>query len=321
MDIKLIPGEYKVSIEDSNNKYCASRITVKADEILDIICEDTSVKAPAGMVYVPKGYYTAGNDSYENGVDKDEFPKHTVVLTYDYFMDEHEVTNKAYCEFLNDINIRSDGNISNKAHLVDINSSGNKLYSVNGLFYVREGYDEYPVVNVTWMGAIYYANWQSEKHGLSPAYDDDGLVKGNPASLKNVYGFRLPTEYEWEFAAFSSGKDNYLYSGGNDIDRVAIYAKNANKQIDHVMSKQPNTIGLYDMSGNVAEFCYDVYKPFPEKEVSDYFVSSSDKNANRIIKGGDYKSQAFDCRIKDRDFISQQHSSKTIGFRLVMTKK
>jgi formylglycine-generating enzyme required for sulfatase activity len=123
----------------------------------------------------------------------------------------------------------------------------------------------------------------SEIAGLEPCYFFDYDQYGNPINVDwdwNANGYRLPTEAEWEAAA----RDNtdFIYAGSNDPDEVAWYYKDdtiddegneipADNRIHPVGKKKPNTLGLYDMSGNVWEWCYDAYGPVEDKmEMPDY---------------------------------------------------
>jgi len=325
LDINVQPGSHKISVEDNGKVVIAEIIDIKAGEIMKINQVDKKQYTPDGMIFVEKGWFITGNDSFSAGVDLDEIPSHTVNITYDYYIDENEVTNKELCKFLNEMDIRNDGNYG-KTHLIDIQITDSMILIKNDTYLVDDGYEDYPAVHINWLGAIYYANWLSRKAGLPEAYDAEGnfLDKEGKRTedITEVKGYRLPTEMEWEYAALGTNKSKeYLYSGSDDINEIAVYLRNSNKELMPVKTKAPNSIGIYDMSGNVCELCYDIHVPYTKNEVTNWFVTSSATNKKRIIKGGSFKSSDFDCRIKDRDFINQQNSLKTVGFRLVLIKQ
>ena len=111
--------------------------------------------------------------------------------------------------------------------------------------------------------------------------------------------FRLPTEAEWEFAARGGNKSKgYKYSGSNSIDAVAWYRDNSNKQTHPVKQKQPNELGLYDMTGNVLEWCNDWYGKYSSRSQTNPQGPSS--GSYRVLRGGSWLNGAKYCRVADR---------------------
>ena len=139
--------------------------------------------------------------------------------------------------------------------------------------------------------------------------------------LNNLTGkyFRLPTEAEWEFAA-RGGNNSALcqYSGNPDIDKVAWYGENSGKKPHPVASKTANQLGLYDMSGNVWEWCQDWKGSYT---IDDKIDPAGPSNGSfRINRGGCWGSNAWFCRSSTRCFIAPDGKRNYIGFRLALSK-
>ena len=176
-----------------------------------------------------------------------------------------------------------------------------------------------PVESTSWYDAIYFCNKLSEKCGYTPVYSVGGttdVTKWNytPHQKDSIYkditqntkadGFRLPTNAEWEYAA--KGGQNYEYAGSNNIDEVAWYDKNSNGTTHPVAQKKANGYGLYDMSGNVEEWCGD-----------DAFEGF------RHLRIGGWDSSEFNCMFSFNMGCDLAHSplNDNTGFRVVRTAK
>lgn len=160
------------------------------------------------------------------------------------------------------------------------------------------GYPQRPVEQVSWNGCQKF------------------IKKLNQLTGKN---FRLPTEAEWEYAARGGNKSQgYKYSGSNTIDNVAWYYYNSGSKTHDVKTKQANELGIYDMSGNVWEWCQDWYD-------SSYYSSSPSSNptgpssgSSRVYRGGSWYYYAGRCRVSNRDYYYPARRNNDFGFRLVL---
>ena len=172
-----------------------------------------------------------------------------------------------------------------------------------------------PVEYVSWYDVIYFCNKLSENEGLEPVYAVDGEtdisqwkyiphngdeIIGEITQDVNANGFRLPTFQEWQYAA--RGGQNYTYSGSNDIDEVAWYEDNSGRTTHPVAQKKANGYGLYDMSGNVWEWCWDVGPHY---------------GGSRYICGGSWRYD--DCKVDSRNFSFACGRDYYLGFRLVLS--
>jgi len=173
-----------------------------------------------------------------------------------------------------------------------------KVMAENPSMFRRSG--RYPVEQVTWA-------------------DVNEFIRRLNALTTGGGAFRLPAEAEWEYAARSGGRKE-LYAGGDDIDRVAWYADNSGGSTRPAGLKAPNGLGLYDMSGNVWEWCQDLYTADAGvgHEARPLFAKSGDRE--RVIRGGSWNLDDWSCRCSRRFGFPEDYSGAGLGFRLALTR-
>ena len=200
--------------------------------------------------------------------------------------------------------------------------------------------NNYPAYNVNWYDAIVYCNLRSIDEELTPAYkigeetdprNWSGIVGDStngycgPESSNSTWnaltydktanGYRLPTEAEWEYIAREAGKSTTTYSGSDTIDDVAWYKDNSSNKAHEVKSKNANSLGIYDMSGNVREWCWD-WESSISSSTADTGAASG---TYRITCGGCWKSNASSCTVYNYGVEYPLYCDYHIGFRVVRT--
>lgn len=178
------------------------------------------------------------------------------------------------------------------------------------------GNDSRPVECLTWYDAVEFCNWLSERNGLKPCYSVNGVTDTSKWGIpeKDFYdydidwdekanGWRLPTEEEWNLAA----DDGHIYSGSDDINEVAWYEENSEEHPQKVAAKASNAKGIYDMTGNVWEWCWD---------------KSNVSSSKRICRGGGWQSDEGQCAVSLISIsIEPSTGSNALGFRMVRNIK
>jgi uncharacterized repeat protein (TIGR02543 family) len=225
----------------------------------------------------------------------DETPIHTVTFTYNYWMDTTEVTQGDYLS------------------LMGFNPS---YFST-----VPNG----PVESVTYFDAILYCNKRSKRDGLDTIYTyTSKIMFGNNCTEMNGIkidyskpGYRLPTEAEWEYACRAGTTTDYYWE--SNINNYAWYMTNSGSTTHTVAQKLPNNFGLYDMSGNVYEWCNDFYSYnyLPGIQIDPIGPSTG---GARIIRSGSWDIVDIYTRSAEREYSGDYKIEKNIGFRCARKK-
>jgi formylglycine-generating enzyme required for sulfatase activity len=248
----------------------------------------------ADLVLVAGGTFSMGDT--DGGGESNEKPVHQVTVS-SFYMARTEVTQKEF------------------GAVMGINPSQHRG-------------DDRPVENVTWYDAVAFCNEKSRREGLRQVYSISGIQKNGDGTINTAEvsadwratGYRLPTEAEWEYAAKGGTKSRgYQYSGGNDLAPIAWHGANSNGETHPVGTKQPNELGLFDMSGNVWEWCWDWYGAYAEGSQTDPHGPA--EGSLRVGRGGAWRSPAERERTALRfNNYPPAHRSLLLGFRPVRTQ-
>ncbi len=231
-------------------------------------------------VYIEGGTFFMGRDKSSEDADK-----HLVKLK-SFYISRYEVTNNEFAAFLN----LYDNQIEHDSYWISLSDTWRdlrcRIYK-DSIYKVEVGYENYPVTHVNWYGASAYCKWK---------------------------GGRLPTEAEWEYVA---KEGIYKKNEFKEIDNYVIYRDNSEAHPHRVGSKQPNVLGVYDIYGNMSEWCLDWYS-------KDYYQKSPKKNPQgaerglmKVHRGANWYSKSESISAEIRRAENPRTNSIVIGFRVV----
>lgn len=276
-----LSGDFGSNVTPGNNKTIIWDIGIE-DGIFDgdnfqlkVLAYDQEPTPP-----VPQAFVLVEGGTFNNGTAD--------VTLSDFYMCKYEVTQGEYEAVIG----------SNPAHDYGVGNN-------------------YPVYYVTWYNAVEYCNARSLQEGLTPCYDTSDWSCDFTAN-----GYRLPTEMEWMYAAKGGNQEpasGYNQYAGTDVEseltNYAWYSSNAGNQTHAVGTKLPNQLGLYDMSGNVYEWCNDWYGSYSSSSQTNPTGPSS--GSYRILRGGSWGNSASGCCVASRYSINPTYSSYNLGFRII----
>ena len=256
------------------------------------------------MVRVAGGAFTMGSF---DGPDYNAEPPHTVTLTQDFFMGKYEVTQAEY-EAVTGTN-PSFFTIANNSPVAAGETDARR-----------------PVEQVSWYDAVEFCNKLSEKEGLQTVYTISGrtpaagypIIDAAVTADGSKDGYRLPTEAQWEYAC-RAGTKTAWYSGetDNNLGDYAWYNANSGNMTHEAGKKTPNAWGLYDMHGNVLEWCWDWYKAYPYPAEAQTDPEGASVGSGRVFRGGSWDAPAWHARSAYRDGLLPDHRDHFLGFRVL----
>ena len=235
---------------------------------------------------IPAGKFLMGSADADKDALDSEKPQHEVRITRPFYLGVHEVTQGQYQAVMG----------QNPSQF--------------------RGSDDLPVEGVSWLDAVRFCNKLSEREGLKPYY----RIGGDAVTIAGGDGYRLPTEAEWEYACRAGTTTRFSFGDDESaLDQYAWYSANSKDQTHPVGEKQPNAFGLYDMQGNVFEWCWDGYHADYYKQSPANDPQGPERAANRVIRGGSWN---YDLRLPRfarsavRGWIVPEGRNCILGFRV-----
>ena len=278
---------------------------------ISIAC-GTAPKSPPGpekplieMLSIPGGTFRMGS-TRETGL-LNEIPAHQVTL-HDFLLGQYEVTQGQYFE---------------------ITGQRPSSCRTNPELRGPEGWKSLPVEMVNWYEALIFCNKLSIKENLKPVYrinnsthpndwgevpTDDTTAAWHVVMVHGANGYRLPTESEWEYAARGGVNTTNRFAGSNDPDPVAWFYENSGTMSHQIGQKAPNELDLYDMSGNVMEWCWDWQGAYTAAAKENPHGPSS--GLYKVIRGGGWSYAIAYCNVAHRHNNLPYYRGVNLGFRV-----
>ena len=324
---------------------CGHKDTVTDEGSKIIVPEMVSVKGATVTGALPT-WLDESASNYYKGV----FIEGRTVTLSDFYMGKYEVTQEEYASVMKGQKVTVDG----KEYELESNPSYCTKDSNNYTLFSGEVQEKRPVEGVTWYDAVWYCNALSEKKGLTKAYNievttvnsSNHITAANVTLNTKANGYRLPTEAEWEYAARGGDPTKedwkYMFSGADTTKDVS-YDSSKNAGLDsvgwywyntktgttggspssgeqgygthEVGKKKANRLGLYDMSGNVWEWCYDWHSSISTEETTD--PSGATSGSSRVGRGGSWYNNANLASVSCRYSSGPSRRVNYLGFRVV----
>jgi formylglycine-generating enzyme required for sulfatase activity len=228
-----------------------------------------------------------GSTDADKDARDDEKPQHEVRITRPFYLGVHEVTQGQYQAVMG----------QNPSHF--------------------KGSDDLPVERVSWLDAVRFCNKLSEREGRKSCY----RIEGYAVTIAGGDGYRLPTEAEWEYACRAGTTTRFSFGDDeNALGQYAWYSANASRQTHPVGEKPPNGFGLYDMHGNVWEWCWDGYDPGYYKRSPAVDPPGPGAAPARVLRGGGWIDVPRHARSAYRFRNVPGNRNDDLGFRLALVQ-
>jgi len=285
-------------LRESSNDLKAKEEEAKNDRAVGEVQRNQTSVLNIPMIYVEGGTFTMGCTSEQGGDCFDlEKPSHQVTLS-SYYIGRHEVTVREFSQFITETGYSTDADKSGGSFIWD-GSKWNLTPGVNWRCDEKgnkrtDSEWNHPVIHVSHTDAKEFCEWYSKETGQR---------------------YHLPTEAQWEFAARGGNQSGgYKYSGGNDLSAVGWYSDNSGARTNPVEKRRANELGIYDMSGNVSEWCSDCFGDYTSDYQTDPIGPS--RGSNRVFRGGSWDDGARICRVSNRRDVAPAGRFDLLGFRL-----
>ncbi len=259
------------------------------------------------MVAVPAGTFLRNDDSMFPGTGEQK-----VALTHSFLLSDREISRRQFQRFLQSPNLRPDEKPTQ--------------WSVPRTAAEISPTADHPMNNVSWFDAVLFCNWLSRKEGFVPAYERVGKARTQWRHemedwrwIRDADGYRLPTEAEWEFACRAGASTRYCCGdSGALLDRYGVFGVG---NLEVCGGKLPNNWGLFEMPGNVSEWCYDWSGAYPrETSLRDPIgADTPDEHNSRIKRGGTFFDYAGKCGSGSRNRNGAWSRADYDGFRIART--
>ena len=250
--------------------------------------ENANASSRIELVRISAGTFMMGALPNDDKASSDERPRHKVEISRDFYVGKYPVTQELWEAVM--------GN--NPSHF--------------------KGEDR-PVEEMSWFDCVEFCNKLSQLENKELAYTINGE---NVSCNWSAKGYRLLTEGEWEYCARDG--ESHLYAGSNNVDEVAWYGENSGGKTHSVGQKKPNGFGLYDMSGNVWEWCWDWFdsEEYQSRSVTGGEPTSDPRGptsgSHHVFRGGSWYNSPYLMRASGRNGGSPTGRGSSVGFRLVL---
>ncbi len=269
------------------------------------------------MLTIPGGTCQMGS----RAGDADEKPLHAITLS-SFYLARTETTFAQFQAFITATHYTTEAERGDGSFIWDSigwhkEAGINWRHDERGLLRskTRGDFGQCPVLHVSWNDAARYCNWLSVQSGLPEVYDFQG---DSATVMPAVSGYHLPTEAEWEYAA-AEGKLEKAppYSGSGSLNGLGWYSGNSRHRVHPAALLKANALGLYDLTGNVWEWCQDWYDPhFYEKSSGTKDPAGPTKGRERALRGGSWNNNRAHCRSANRSSRYADFRDGSVGFRV-----